>query len=104
MNARASAIFSAFGGGVGEALFDAPEDVRRGASIDSNYSWVIVLVRKKWTGEGRAAVGTVRDLAAQSVHLPGMTDSESDGDRRDEHPGPRDPDNGGPGDEPEEDE
>ena len=37
-----------------------------------------------WSGDGRGAAGRVRNLAGQSVHLPGMTDSESDGDERDE--------------------
>ena len=37
-----------------------------------------------WSCEGRGASGRVRNLAGQSVHLPGMTDSESDGDERDE--------------------
>lgn len=58
----------------------------------------------EWIGEGRGAAGTVRNLAQQSVHLPGMTDSDSDGERREERPDHHAPDAGGPGEEPEEDE
>ena len=35
-----------------------------------------------WSGEGRGAAGRVRNLDEESAHLPGMTDSESDGDER----------------------
>ncbi len=38
------------------------------------------------------------------MHLPGFSDSDSDGDRRYEHEGHHDPRNDGPGDELEEDE
>ena len=51
----------------------------------------------EWIGEGRGAAGTVRNLAQQSVHLPGMTDSDSDGDRREERPDHHAPDAGGQG-------
>ena len=58
-----------------------------GCAVDTRQS-----VISDWTGEGRGAADTARNLATQSVHLPGMTDSDSDGNRRDGHPGHHAPD------------
>ena len=70
-----------------------------GCAVDTRQS-----VISEWTGEGRAAAGTVRDFAAEWVYVPGMTDSDADGNHRDERPGHQVPDNGDQGDEPLEDE
>ena len=47
------------------------------------------------SGDGRGAAGRVRNLDEESAHLPGMTDSESDGDERDVRAGPNTDGQGG---------